>query len=205
MKKRFSLFLISCSIASIAGLGFSSWIMNEDSNIDLSVDISSGNVISDKDLFLNLQSVSFAISEDGILYDEEIFESKELIIEFDINNKIATLTNYFDQNNLFYVKISLKSQTKDFMKLVNNPTTELSGILISENLADNEAEIINKLSIPLELSNDATHVEIKYLVDGEIKQYSNRNILLNFELEAIFEWKRLYTRFCYYLLLYVQF
>lgn len=187
MKKRFSLFLISCSIASIAGLGFSSWIMNENSNIDLLVDISSGNVISDKDLFLNLQSVSFAISEDGILYNEEIFESKELIIEFDINNKIATLTNYFDQNNLFYVKISLKSQTKDFMKLVSNPTTELSGILISENLADNEAEIINKLSIPLELSNDATHVEIRYLVDGDINQYSNRNILLNFELEAIFE------------------
>ena len=155
------LLLLLCNISLIT-IGFSSWITNTITNIDLlNTNLAFGS-IKNKDYFTIKSINMFSLGPDGLVEDNTIVSSSKIEITFIIDNKRA----YDNSNNgLINFETTLTCTDSNFLSsYINGPTVENSTKIES---TFTDASLISKVAYQIE-SLGETKVNLSYLVNDKV-------------------------------------
>ena len=176
--------LLSLFNVSLVGTGFSSWVLTEVKNATIEAELKVAK-IETQNIFSNLESNTFKLSKSGIVEDETIVNKGYINVNFSIDNKKAFKGNYVNSSNSLIIVATISSNSKDFINLVDNPSTTSDNVTININSSDDEKAIKNVVTLKNLESTGVTDITLSYDVNGDLASYYNLDLDLSFTVEAL--------------------
>ena len=182
LKKRYIALLTLLSSVSLVGSGFSSWlVVNHISDFaNLSINIES---VTELQLFKNFSLSNTTITQDGFLKDEIFSNEGEIIINFSIDNQVASKGGYITSNS-FKMTAAFSCSDSTFLGYISKPIIDISGATVGDNNTSSD-QIANEITIPMTSTTGTTAVKLTYAVKGDVGSYYSNIPTMSFSVEGV--------------------
>lgn len=164
-------------VASIASIGFSSWLIGKENSDSVNIDASVGNV-EDGTLFGIGKISMFGIGEYGLVSNDKFVSSSSFSIEIIVySNELYNKGFLYSENSKYYLdfRIYLSCSDENFLSsyITNNPT--ISGSLNIEKVTTTDGSFSHLVKYEIQdISSDSETLSTIYAINdsnNSIKNY----------------------------------